>query len=108
MSHPKWIDQDHHENFDEVTFLNDLQRGGCESGMYMPAVVYHQASATMAKHGDDVLAYIEEALGEVPKPPADSSWSGIAVHYLSTAVELYASQRLAELEEAESDRRRGW
>ena len=67
-----------------------INQGGCASGAYMPAVTYHKALATMAAHGDDVLEYIEQTLGELTPPPAGSSWSGMACHYLSCAVELWA------------------
>lgn len=73
-------------------------QGGCASGAYMPAVTYHKALETMAKHGDDVLQYIDDALGELPQPPRDTSWSGLAVFYLSTAVELWASSVESDLE----------
>ena len=77
--------------------------GGCASGAYMPAVTYWQALQTMGSHGDDVFDYLETALGEVPAPSATTpgggrslnpsageSWSGMACHYLSCAVELWA------------------
>lgn len=76
-----------------------IVRGGCASGAYMPAVTYHQALATMADHGDAVLQFIEDNLGELPKPPDDISWSGLACHYLSCAVELWASSIEDELME---------
>jgi hypothetical protein len=70
----------------------------------MPAVTYHQARETMNEHGDDVLQYIQDSLDELPKPRDDESWSGIAVFYLSYAVELWASgietDRLSEEGEA--------
>ena len=75
-----------------------IYEGGCASGAYMPAVTYSDAKGTMAQHGDDVLQYIEDALGEVPQPPTDSSWSELAVFYLSVAVELWASIAHDELE----------
>lgn len=73
--------------------------GGCASGAYMPAVTYSQANATMAEHGDDVLDYLQEAYGELPTPPNDVSWSGLAVFYLSPAVEAWANGAYAELED---------
>jgi hypothetical protein len=82
---PGWIDSDI-SPYDVAAIC----QGGCASGAYMPAVRYFDADATMAKHGDDVTQYIEDAYGELPQPPADSSWSGIAVFYLSLAVELWA------------------
>ena len=91
---PAWIEQDitPHD-------VAAIYQGGCASGAYMPAVRYFDADATMAKHGDDVTQYIEDAYGELPQPPADSSWSGIAVFYLSLAVELWASMAHDTLED---------
>jgi len=83
---PEWIEGD-------IT-LYDVQaimQGGCESGAYMPAVTYHTARETMAKYGDEVLQFIDDYAGELPPVPQDSSWSGIAVFYLSYAVELWAN-----------------
>ena len=67
-----------------------INQGGCASGAYMPAVTYHKALETMAEHGNDVLQYIQDSYGELPKPADDESWAGIAVFYLSVAVELFA------------------
>lgn len=88
---PEWVESD-------ITIgqLQSIVQGGCASGAYMPAVTYYQANETMAKCGDDVLEYIENGLGELPAPQKGESWSGMAVHYLSTAVELWASSALSE------------
>ena len=74
-------------------------QGGCASGAYMPAVTYHSALKTMGDHGDDVCEYIADALGELPNV-AGLSWSGLACHYLSLAVELWcaAHEHLADWE----------
>ena len=80
-----------------------ITQGGCASGAYMPAVTYHQAIATMAVDGDDVLDYITDNMGELPAPRSDESWSGMAVFYLSVAVELWASAVEGELETAIDD-----
>ena len=69
-----------------------INQGGCASGAYMPAVTYHIATQTMAEHGNDVLDFINDAYGELPKPADDESWSGMAVFYLSLAVELFCMQ----------------
>jgi hypothetical protein len=84
---PSWISQD-------LTFYDAaaICQGGCESGAYMPGVTYWQALATMALHGDEVLDYIVDFLGELPPIRSDSSWGQIAVVYLSYAVELFASR----------------
>ena len=71
--------------------IEAIQQGGCASGAFMPAVTYHAAMRTMAEHGNDVLDYINDALGELPTPSDCESWSGMAEHYLSVAVELWAS-----------------
>ena len=86
---PEWIETKHMDGWT----IDAIQQGGCASGAYMPAVTYYDAAQTMAKHGDDVLQYIDDVigLGEV-RPPKDSSWSGIACFYLSLAVELWVGQ----------------
>ena len=88
----------------DVAAIND---GGCASGAYMDAVTYHKAIEIMSEHGNDVLQFIEDSLGELPQPKSDESWSGMAVFYLSYAVELFASsveQTLIDaLEELESE-----
>ena len=76
----------------DIADIHAIQQGGCASGAYMPAVTYHTASQTMAAHGDDVLDYISDQLGELPKPSSDESWAGMAVFFLSYAVELWAGQ----------------
>ena len=84
---PDWITQDLSPN-DIAAIL----QGGCASGAYMPAVTYHQAIETMGEYGNDVLQYIEDALGELPQPDKGESWSGLACFYLSYAVELHCSE----------------
>jgi hypothetical protein len=93
---PAWINQD-------ITWQDvaAIVQGGCASGAYMPAVTYHEAKETMSEHGDDVLQYLIDALDELPKPADNESWSGIAVHYLSCAVELWASSAEAQYSEPE-------
>ena len=91
---PAWIEQDI-----AVSTIASIVQGGCASGAYMPACWYSQALETMAKHGDDVLEYISDAMGELPKPRSDESWSGIACFYLSYAVELWAGDVMLQLEE---------
>jgi hypothetical protein len=85
ISVPKWIDQD----IDASTIASICQ-GGCASGAYMRAVTYHRALGTMFHYGDDVLQYIQDAMGELPIPDKDTSWAGMACLYLSCAVELWA------------------
>ena len=99
---PRWIDQD----INPSTVAASLQ-GGCNSGAYMPAVTYHDALETMQHHGNTILDYLEDSLGELPTPPHTISWSGLACHYLSRAVELWAAsieddlRRMLTVEEGE-------
>ena len=79
-----------------------IVQGGCASGAYMPAVTYYTAAKTMHEHGDDVLQYIEDALGELPSV-AGQGWSQMACTYLSCAVELWASSVESQLEEFEPE-----
>ena len=79
-----------------------INQGGCASGSYMPAVTYHKAIEMMSEHGNDVLQYIEDNYGEIPQPKQGESWSGVAVFYLSVAVELFASS-LESLENWDND-----
>lgn len=94
---PAWINQD-------ITAYDvaAIVQGGCASGAYMPAVTYHTANDTMAEHGDDVLEYIENTLGELPNVDGES-WKGMAVKYLSAAVELWCGSIEDELADAIED-----
>lgn len=83
---PDWIEP----QFDEPEDVRAVSHGGCNSGAYMPACTYHVALETMSNHGNDVLQYIEDQLGELPTVPHGESWSGLACFYLSCAVELWA------------------
>ena len=83
---PAWIDQDI-----TVGTVTNIVQDGCESGVYMPAVVYAAALDTMCQHGDNVLQYIDDTLGELPTVPSDIGWSTLACRYLSIAVELWAA-----------------
>lgn len=91
---PAWIDSE----IDPAAIAAVVQ-GGCASGAYMPAVTYHTALRIMADHGDDVLEYLEDLHGEIPAPPAGASWSGMACHYLSYAVEMWAAGVYTMLED---------
>ena len=95
INQPRWIAQTLSPH-DMVA----IYEGGCASGAYMPAVTYHQASSTMNDHGDEVLQFIEDHMGEVPQPPAGESWRGIAVFYLSCAVELWVYSHMDTVEAA--------
>ena len=93
-----------------------INQGGCDSGAFMPAVTYWSAKAAMNSWGDEILAYIEDRLGDVPAPDDKnrSSWGTLACFYVSVAVELWASDTLAALEDVDTetayafDRRNGY
>lgn len=84
---PEWIKEA--GVIDSISELQSIQQGGCASGAYMPAVTYHTAGQIMEKYGDDILDYIESTYGELPSVDG-KSWSEMAVHYFSCAVELWA------------------
>lgn len=89
---PDWIDRD----IDGAT-IDAIVQGGCASGAYMPAVRYYAARQTMAEHGDDVLQFIEDRLGELPDVTGES-WSGVCCKFLSLAVELWAIDVQSQIE----------
>ena len=99
---PAWIDAD-------ITPCNVIAivQGGCASGAYMPAVTYHTARKIMDEHGDQaegVLDYLQGYYGdEMPRPEPSESWAGMAVFYLSAAVEVWASAMLQSLEDIEAE-----
>ncbi len=94
---PEWIDKDI-----SPSDIAAIVQGGCSSGAYMPAVTYYDALRTMRVDGDNVLQYIQDNLGELPKPDNNESWSGMAVFYLSFAVEMWASSAHEQLEELDA------
>jgi hypothetical protein len=93
---PEWIEQD----ICAMTIAS-ICSGGCASGSYMPAVTYHIAAREMAQHGNEVLDYILDYLGDIPAPDKNESWTGMACFYLSTAVELWSGDIMGQLEELE-------
>lgn len=93
---PAWIEQDI-----SPSDVAAIVQGGCGSGAYMAAVRYHDAVRTMNDHGDDVLQYLEDygALECMDlKQAASGSWAGLAVYFLSAAVEQWASVAEDELD----------
>lgn len=90
---PHWIDQDI-----GISTVASIMQGGCHSGAYMPAVTYYRALETMGHYGNDVIDYIHGQLGETPAPKPWESWGGMACHYLSLAVELWAGDIYNQLE----------
>jgi hypothetical protein len=109
---PAWIDQDL-----TIYDVDAITQGGCASGAYMPAVTYQTARDTMNTHGDDILDYISDTdtaaicnddrqwlgRGELPAIPSDISWSGLAVFFLSYAIELFADSLESDLEQYNRD-----
>ena len=105
---PEWIEEITDELYPSedvvwVSSIKDICQGGCSSGAYMPAVTYSRALQTMHSQGNEVMAYIWEQLGEWPSADlcSNPSWSGLACHYLSLAVELWAGSVMAEIEQAD-------
>lgn len=111
---PEWINSDAFTHVDlefpgeektlcvYVSSVKDLVYGGCASGCYMDAVTYVTAKATMAEHGDEVMSYLWEHWGERPELPKSCVlWQEICCHWLSVAVEMWASSLYMEIEEAE-------
>lgn len=100
IKQPDWIVKDL-----TAADIAAICQGGCASGAYMPAVTYAQAMNTMFLHGDEVMEYLENELGDLPIPAKDETWArtmlGQAVFYLSIAVETWAHGVMAELEELE-------
>lgn len=97
--YPDWI-----EAGITATDIAAICRNGCASGAYLLAVICHAAARTMHEHGDEVIEYIIDELGDLPKPSdAVESWQGLAVFYLSMAVELWASGVESMLENWEMD-----
>lgn len=93
---PAWID-DNISPYDIAAIV----QGGCASGAYMPAVTYSDALKTMADYGDGIFDFIESRTGETMPPEAPQSWAGLAVWYVSFAVELWASETASILESAD-------
>jgi hypothetical protein len=100
---PAWIDQDI-SPYDVAAIV----QGGCASGAYMPAVTYYDAKETMNAHGDDIMQYIEDQLGELPEPPKDVGWDQMACFFVSYAVELWAFGVESELENIEEEEEGEW
>jgi hypothetical protein len=107
FSIPVWIDAERFTDLDADDLRAEVQaiaEHGCMSGAYMPAVTYHLANKTMAEHGDAVMDYIQDVGGftvngntVLPKTSLISSWTGLAVHFLSHAVDTWAGCRWNEL-----------
>ena len=82
----------------EVSEIVSIYQGGCASGAYMPAVTYNTALLVMNEHGDGILEFIEGNMGEIPAPKQGESWAGMAVYYVSMAVELWVGDVVTQFE----------
>jgi len=78
--------------------LAAIIQSGCASGAYMPAVTYYTAKETMAKHGDAIMSFIDDHIGDINYQIRDESWGQVCCYILSTAVEI-----LCSLHDSESD-----
>lgn len=79
--------------------------GGCITGCYMPAVEYYTAMKTMTEHGDDVIEFTVNFYGGLMCPPGSDdpqgeafSWSVMACHFMSLAVDGWCVSIAEELE----------
>lgn len=100
---PGWVEPDY---FTDLQSLRDLLRGGCASGYYMPAVRYRDALKTMHDSGDAILDWLADMgvnVTELLREGADESWSGLACHVLSAAVETWCADMQYQLETMECD-----
>lgn len=55
-SSPLWVDIT--SLGEDVSWWFDLNQHGCESGIYMPAVTYHEARDTFKRYGSEMLEYL--------------------------------------------------
>ena len=93
---PRWIEQDI-----SPLVVSSIAKGGCASDAYLPAVEYWSAMNIMHDHGDDVLGYLDEVLGEIPSPPEGTSWAGMACYYLCYAIDVWSGSALEQILEPE-------
>ena len=95
---PEWIDAEHiPEDYDEfISWCQDLRRGGCASGVYMPAVEYATATLTMSAWGEEITSFIEDhgyasGMQEAGMTVLwESGWAAFNVWIVSLAVEAWA------------------
>ena len=96
---PRWIDADRiPDNYDEfISWCQDIKRGGCASGAYMPAVEYATAKKTMAEYGEEITEFIEDhgyasGMQEAGMTVLwESGWAAFNVWVVSLAVEAWAN-----------------
>lgn len=95
---PDWVEQD-------ITLdtCKSIAEYGCVGDQYGPGFLDYEAIQVMNRHGSKVFEYIEETLGKMPELSDDNfrSWGSLACYYVSTAVELWASQFIDLEEESE-------
>jgi len=72
--------------------IEGIQRTRRAGQAYMSAVCYASALSHMDCCGDDVMKFIEDMLGGIPILQKTISCSGLAVYYLSLAIDLYCQQ----------------
>jgi len=96
---PSWLS----EPITDLATIHAIIHGGCESGMYMPAVTRHTAANTMHQYGDEVLDYIEYSGFPIPAIAAGESWTGYQCVLLSMAVELWAATFSKQLDGVDWD-----
>ena len=74
--------------------LKSIIECGCASGAFMPAVTYYTANKIMSQYGDDILEFLDNtgSCDVIAIDPSFDSWSGIAVKFVSMAVELWCIQ----------------
>ena len=87
---------------DSVAELQSIINSGCASNAHR-SVYYYDAAQCMALHGDDVLEYIENVLGELPAIEIGTSWNQIASVYLTTAIELWCGGFAGDLDGVDWD-----
>lgn len=82
---------------DSIGELQSIIQCGCASNAHA-SVYYYDANKCMSEHGDEVLEYIENSIGELLPPKEGSSWSQLASDYLSAAVELWCGSFADDLD----------
>ena len=96
---PNWIDARYiPDSYDEfISWCQDIKRGGCASGVYMPAVEYATAKKTMAEYGEEITEFIEDhgyasGMQEAGMTVLwESGWAAFNVWVVSLAVEAWAN-----------------
>lgn len=89
-------------SIDSISELQSIIGCGCASNAHR-SVYYYDAAKTMSEHGDSVLEYLENELGELPQPKNGMSWSELASYYLSYAIELWCGQFAGDLDGVDWD-----